>query len=267
MTRGRVEPDVREHLTTVRGRVVRSLTVGEQRSSTRPLVVIVPGLGLPFYTLPTARALVARGLDATVLDLPGFGSSLPWPTRPSIHAIGLTAARWVEETASGRPVVVLGHSTGGQAALTTGLALSARRRALAVVLAGTTFAPEQRRLWRLAAATPLAYRDDGPAELDPGELYRGRTGIVAMLHSGLRDAPEQRVSHLPVPLTVTAGVHDAFVPVPWLDRLACSARSAPSVRTSLLDGSHNNLFTHPDAVADLVALAAEDAVQDAAHAG
>ena len=41
-----------------------------------PLVVVLPGLGLPFYTLPTARALVARGLDGTVLDLPGFGSSL-----------------------------------------------------------------------------------------------------------------------------------------------------------------------------------------------
>ncbi|MER7072755.1 alpha/beta hydrolase [Terrabacter sp. NPDC000476] len=264
MRRGRADPDTCEHLTTVRGRVVRSLTVGEQRSRTGPLVVIVPGLGLPFYTVPTARALVARGLDVAVLDLPGFGSSLPWPTRPSIHAVGLTAARWVEATASGRPVVVLGHSTGGQAALTAGLALSARRRALSVVLAGTTFAPEQRRLWRLAGATPLAYRDDGPAEVDVAELYRGRTGIVAMLRSGLRDAPEQRVGHLPVPLTVTAGVHDAFVPVSWLDRLARSARRAPAVRTSLLGGSHNNLFTHPDAVADLVVLAADDATRSGA---
>ncbi|GAA2486495.1 alpha/beta hydrolase [Terrabacter carboxydivorans] len=260
--RGReIGVDLLEHLTPVRGRVVRSLTVGEQRSSTEPLVVIVPGLGLPFYTLPTARALVARGLDAAVLDLPGFGSDRPWPTRPTIHAIGLTAARWVETVAADRPVVLLGHSTGAQAALTAGLALSAHRRAFSVVLAGATFAPEQRHVWRLARATPLAYREDQPDEVDPAELYRGRAGIVAMLHSGLRDAPEQRIAHLPVPVTVTTGVHDAFMPVEWLDLLALSARRAPSVRTSLLGGSHNNLFTHPDEVADLVALAAEDATR------
>jgi pimeloyl-ACP methyl ester carboxylesterase len=126
------------------------------------------------------------------------------------------------------------------------------------VLAGTTFAPEQRRLPRLAWATPFAYRDDGLDEIDPMEVYRGRTGIVAMLRSGLDDAPEERIAHLSGPVTVTAGVHDAFVPVTWLDLLARSARSAASVRTCLLGGSHNNLFTHPDEVADLVVLAARD---------
>lgn len=260
--RGRdLGPDVHEHLTTVQGRVVRSLSVGEQPASAKPLVVVVPGLGLPFYTLATARALVARGLDATVLDLPGFGSGRPWPTRPGIHAIGLTAARWIEATAARRPVVVLGHSTGAQAALTAGLALSARRRAFSVVLAGPTFAPEQRRLPTLAAATPFAYRDDRPDEFDPAELYRGRAAIVAILRSGLRDAPDQRIARLPVPVTVTAGVHDAFVPGHWLEQLALSARAAPTVRTSRLGGSHNNLFTHPDEVADLVVLAAEDATR------
>ena len=93
------------------------------------------------------------------------------------------------------------------------------------------------------------------------EVYRGRTGIVAMLHSGLRDAPEERIAHLPVPVTVTAGVLDAFVPTHWLDLLARSARTAPTVRTSRLGGSHNNLFTHPDEVADLVLRAAEDATR------
>lgn len=254
--------DVRDRWTTVRGRTVHALTIGvpgEIGSGTDPLVVIVPGLGLPFYTLPTARALVARDLDTVVLDLPGFGSNRPWPTRPNIHAVGLTAARWVEAQAPERPVVVVGHSTGAQAALTAGLALSAGRRGLSVVLAGPTFAPEQRRLRRLAAATPFAYRSDPPTELNPAELYRGRAGIVTMLHSGLRDAPERRIAGLPVPVTLTAGAHDAFAPLEWIDLLARSARRAPRVRTSLLGGSHNNLFTHPDEVAGLVALAADDA--------
>jgi pimeloyl-ACP methyl ester carboxylesterase len=250
---------VRERLTTVRGRLVRSLVVGDQPSATKPLVVILPGLGLPFYTLRTARALVARGLACTVLDLPGFGSDGPWSTRPNIHAIGLTASRWLESEPAGRPLVVLGHSTGAQAALTAALTLGARRRCLSLVMAGPTFAPQHRRFPLLALSTPPAYRNDPPSELDPAEVYRGRTGIVAMLQGSLRDAPEERIVDLARPVTVTAGVHDAYAPVEWLDRLATAARNAPSVRTSLLGGSHNNLYTHPDEVADLVRLAARDA--------
>ncbi|KRF45774.1 hypothetical protein ASH01_08230 [Terrabacter sp. Soil811] len=259
-----VGTDVRVQFTSLRGRVVRSLALGGDAPRTTPLVVVLPGLGLPFYTIPTARALVARGLACTVLDLPGFGSDLPRPTSPSIHATGLTAARWIEAQAAGHPVVVLGHSTGGQAALTAALALSARRRDFSLVLAGTTFAPEQRRLHRLARATPFAYRDDRLDQVDAMELYRGRTGIITMLQSGIHDAPEERIAHLPAPLTVTAGVHDAFVPVTWLDQLASSAHSAPSVRTSLLGGSHNNLFTHPEEIAGLVVRAAADATAAAA---
>lgn len=258
MTPSDVVADVRDQHSDVRGRIVHSLAFGQHLTDTSPLVVILPGLGLPFYTRPTARTVAARGLKCTVLDLPGFGSSRPRPTRPTVHAIGMTAARWIELQAPHRPVLVLGHSTGAQAALTAALALSARRRDVALVMAGPTFTPDQRRLVRLAAAVPRAYRHDRPDEVDPAELYRGRTGIVAMLHSGLHDAIEQRIPDLRLPLTLTAGVDDAFAPVDWLDLLARSARQAPSVRTSLLNGSHNNLFTHPEEVAELVVLAAAD---------
>ena len=59
---------------------------------------------------------------------------------------------------------------------------------------------------------------------------------------------------------MTSGFHDSYAPTAWLDTLATSAVAAASTRTSLLGGSHNNLFTHPDELADLVALAAADAV-------
>ncbi|HSU74173.1 MAG TPA: alpha/beta hydrolase [Terrabacter sp.] len=250
-----------EHLTSVRGRVVRWLSTGEDPTGAKPLVVVLPGLGLTFYTRRTAAALAARGLPCAVLDLPGFGSRRPWPTRPDIHAIGLTAARWVESEAADRPVVVLGHSTGAQAALTAALALGPRRLRLSLVMAGPTFCPEQRRLTGLASATPLAYRSDRPTEIDPAEAWRGRTGMVGILGSGLRDGPEERIVHLRAPLTVTSGAHDAYAPFDWLDRLATSARNAPNVRTTRLGGSHNNLYTHAEEVADLVALAAQDAVR------
>lgn len=257
-----VGPDVRVQFTSLRGPVVRSLSLGSDGPGTTPHVVVLPGLGLPFYTIPTARAIASRGLACTVLDLPGFGSNLPRPTSPSIHAAGLLAARWIEARRGGRPVVVLGHSTGGQAALTAALAVGVHHRRLALVLAGTTFAPEQRRLDRLVRATPFAYRDDRLDQIDPMEVWRGRTGILAMLRSGLHDAPEERIARLTAPLTVTAGVHDAFAPLAWLDQLALAATAAPSVRTSLLGGSHNNLFTHPDEVADLVLRAAADTTSE-----
>lgn len=261
---GQGHSGVRERLAAVGpggSRVVRWLAAGEELSAAGPLVVVLPGLGLTFYTRRTATALAELGLPCVVLDLPGFGSPRPWPTRPNIHAIGLTAARWVETHASGRPVVVLGHSTGAQAALTAALALGARRGRLSLVMAGPTFCPQQRRLTGLALATPLAYREDRPTEIHPAEAWRGRTGMLGILASGLRDTPEQRIAHLRVPLTVTSGVHDAYAPFGWLDRLAASARLARTVRTARLGGSHNNLYTHPHEVADLVALAAWDAAE------
>jgi pimeloyl-ACP methyl ester carboxylesterase len=261
--RGQSGRDVSERLTPAGGRAVRSLRVTAPPAlggPADPLVVILPGLGLPFYTLPTARSIVQRGLDCEVLDLPGFGSTRPRATRPNIHAIGLSAAGWIRERDADRPVVVLGHSTGSQAALTAALALAAERTSIALVMAGPTFTPTQRRLVRLAAVTPFAYGDDRPGEVDPAEIRHGRMGIVQVLHSGMRDAPERRIAVLPAPLTITSGVHDAYAPTAWLDTLATCAVAAACTRTSRLGGSHNNLFTHPDELADLLVLAAADAV-------
>ena len=162
-----------------------------------PLVVILPGLGLPFYTLPTARSIVQRGLDCEVLDLPGFGSTRPRPTRPNIHAIGLAAAGWVRARASDRPVVVLGHSTGSQAALTAALALAGERTSYALVMAGPTFAPRQRRVVTAARRRlPSPIATTARARSTRSRSATGALGIAVMLHSGMRDAPERRIAGL-----------------------------------------------------------------------
>lgn len=80
---------------------------------------MLPGLGLPQYTFPLVMAVAALGLRCTVLDLPGFGSGTPDTTRASIHAIGYAAAQWVLAQPEGSVTVLVGHSTGAQAALTT----------------------------------------------------------------------------------------------------------------------------------------------------
>ncbi len=88
------------------------------------------------------------------------------------------------------------------------------------------------------------------------DAARGRLGVLSVLRSGMRDAPEQRLAGLCMPLTLTAGEHDAFAPLPWLATLAAAAVLCPTVRTVVLPGSHNNLSTHPGEVTKVVADAA-----------
>lgn len=216
------------------------------------LVVMLPGLGLPSYLTPTAMSLSARGTTSVVLDLPGFGCGTR-ACAANVHAVGLAAAGWVRRLEAARPVVVVGHSTGAQAALTASLALQEVGRDVSTVLAGPTFAPRQRRLATVTARAPAAYRDDTRGELVVvPEILRGRLGVLGILRSGLRDRPELRVSRLRGALTLTAGVHDAYAPESWLHELAAAAVSADPVRVAVLAGSHNNPFTHPDEVADVI---------------
>ena len=194
-----------------------------------------------------------------MLDLPGFGSTHPLATRPDINAIGLAAAGWLRARAADRPVVIAGHSTASQAALTA--ALDPRPCA-----AATPCSWRARRSPRSSAASPVSCC--GPRsptattarKLHAAEVGRGNVGILAILRSGMRDAPDERIVGLEAPVTLTSGRHDAFAPADWLDTLARSATSAASTRTSRVGGSHNNLYTHPDDLADLSVLAAADAV-------
>jgi pimeloyl-ACP methyl ester carboxylesterase len=233
--------------------------------STRPdaaeLVVLLPGLGLPAYILRLARTLARRGLDVAVLDLPGYrrsGRTAGARTvAPHIDAVGDVAARWTRQRAASRRVVVLGHSTGAQAALTAALELQHDCDVAALVMAGPTFTPPQRRLSRVVVTAPAAYRDDTLGELCVvPDLLRARTAVWSVLRSGLADEPERRVGRLRVPLVVTAGEHDAFAPPWWLRMLASCALEAPSREVALQPGSHNNPYTHPLELAQVVVGAA-----------
>ncbi len=223
------------------------------------LVVLVPGLGLPAYTRPTAVALAAAGLRCAVLDLPGFGSHAPRAASPEIRAMGRVAAQWVAQQDWRGPLAVMGHSTGAQAALTAALVLQETRTA-AVVLAGPTFRPAHRALPRLLAVTPLAYRRDSPGELSAfPQLLRGGRDVVSILRSGMADRIEDRLPALRLPVVLTAGRQDAYAPRSWLDQLARRATASPSVTIAVTPGSHNNLFTQPEAITRVVVRSLERA--------
>lgn len=218
------------------------------RRDSAPLVVVVPGLGLTRYVSRLAAQVRRAGAACEVLDLPGYGSPGPRVTAPDVLSVGrVAAARVAHAAATVRPrrVVLLGHSTGAQAALAAAVEVQQSRDDVAVVLAGPTFAPAQRTLPGLLARVPLAYRHDAPWQLDPRELLRaGPRDLLALVRSGQQDRPEDRVAQLRLPLVLTAGRHDAFAPRTWLDELAGRATSSPAVRVAVLGGSHNNPWTH-----------------------
>lgn len=242
---------VSERLDLVGGVTVRSLVAGPRDAGVH--VVLLPGLGALGYVLPTVRALAARGARCSLLDLPGFGSGRPRPAPATVVGVAEAAAAWIAALGTGRRLILAGHSTGAQAALLATLRLQDRALPAALVLAGPTFAPSQRRLGKLAAVAPAAYRRDSPRELLVlPDFLRAGPDLMSLLRSALADRPEEHVADLHVPLLITAGRHDAFAPRWWLERLVHAASRASGASCVRLPGSHNNPYTQPDLVAKLV---------------
>jgi pimeloyl-ACP methyl ester carboxylesterase len=238
----------------VEGRPVQVLTTTEDVAA--PDVVLLPGLGLPIYLIPLVRHLADRGLTSTILDLPGFGGPGPRACGPSVGEVADVAARWLLDrcAAAPRPVVLVGHSTGAQAALAAAVQLPDDGPVGALVLAGPTVAPRQRNPLRLVAAAPAAYRRDSPKQLFALKyVVQWAPHLVRMLASGTRDAPEQTIRRLRVPVVLTAGRADAFSPPSWLAALAEAAVESPSARIVRLPGSHNTPFTHAGPFSGLLA--------------
>jgi alpha-beta hydrolase superfamily lysophospholipase len=211
---------------------------------------VLPGLSLTGYVVPMARTLAARGLRCAVLDLPGLARRAR-AVAATPTAAGELAARWLDQQTPSGPVVVLGHSTGAAAAVQA--AASAAAPPALLVLAGPTFAPQHRSLRSLVTVAPRAYTRESPGELGPAARLVARPRRVAsIIRSGLQVRLEELVGGVTPPIVLTAGEADALAPVGWLEQLGRSARSSAGVECVLLPGSHNNLFTHPDQVADLV---------------
>lgn len=241
------------------GGPVRSLVFSPQGWVEPTLrVAVFPGLGLPNYLLPLARRLAELGCEVVVFDALAFRGRRA-RVLPTIGGLATAGAEWLAAVVArdpDTPVVVLGHSTGAQVALESVLHSPPRTGVLALVMAGPTFTPAQRRLHRLAGAALTAWRKDPPTELVVlRNLARVRTDVVRIVLSGLRHRPEVRVAALTVPLTVTAGEADSFAPAPWLHELADGA-GGPS-RVVVLPGSHNNVFPHTHEVAALVVTAGD----------
>ncbi|MVA76624.1 alpha/beta fold hydrolase [Auraticoccus sp. F435] len=234
------EPDhgLSQTWTEVDGRPVRSLSTGTVREL--PEVVLLPGLGAPFYLLPWVREL-ARWTRVTVLDLPGFTGGRAASSPSTVEGVAGVAARWLEET--GRSGVVLaGHSSGAQSALRTAVLVPARISG--VVLGGPTVEPRARRPLRLLVRLVRTLSGEVLPELRavaPSYLGSGGLALLRLIWSTLRDRPEDVAPRVAHPVLVVTGEADRLASPEWSQHLAALAGG----RCVPVPGAHNACFTFP----------------------
>lgn len=239
---------VRERWEQVAGRRVRSLRAGWQHED-RADVVLVPGLGALGYLVDTLAGCGGWS-SAHLLDVPGFGHRAARVCPAEVGAVADAVAGWIKEVV-GAPVVLVGHSTGAQAALRVAAAQPELVRSL--VLLGPTFPPEQRTAKGLFRAYVANSRREPtglwPATV-PDYLRGGPREIARFIRSAQQDEPERVITQVGCPVLLARGEHDAFAPQPWVDRLTAAA---PDGRSRVVPGAHTFPFRRGGMTAQLIA--------------
>lgn len=239
-----------------------------------PIVLCWPAMGVPagFYR-PFAVALRDAGLAVVVADLRGTGASQPRPSRACRYGYDELAAdvsaviAHLEPDRGGRPIVLLGHSLGGQACLlhlartaepaVAGLALVAvglpywrvyRRRKLAV-LAFTQAIHATSTLLRVWPGWGFGGRQSRGVIRD--WAYTARTGEFPPI-AGLD--METAVARVRTPVLAVSLERDQYTPAPTVDHLVGKLAAAP-VRREHYDGTadHFQWARSPEPVAGRVA--------------
>jgi pimeloyl-ACP methyl ester carboxylesterase len=224
--------------TTIEGRPLRCLQAGE--STAYPEVVILPGLGAPFYIAPWAEQ-IATWARVVVLDLPGWRRGRAQSSPPTVSGVAHVAAAWLAGT-DRREVVLIGHSSGAQSAIRVAHMVPDRLRG--VVLGGPTLVPQARRvpglLRRLVPTLAEEERGEIPAVM-PSYARSGGIPLLWLIASSMRDRPEEAARGLIPPVLVITGERDRIAPPAWGQHLAGLAAG----QCVVLPGAHNTCFTFP----------------------
>lgn len=219
-------------------RPVRSLVAGAPVDGVSPLVV-VPGLGALGYLAPLVHAC-ATWTQVHLLDVPGFGHRVTADCPAGLGHITETVGAWLDGTGGAR-VLLLGHSTGAQAALR--VALDRPDRVALLALGGATFPPQARAPGALLRRVVATLRHERAGELPAVLPYylRGARRLPELLASALADRPEDVVGAVAPPVLVLRGEHDLLCPPDWAARLTRGGRDV------VLPGGHNAPYTSPEA--------------------
>ncbi|WP_197973796.1 alpha/beta fold hydrolase [Streptomyces gossypiisoli] len=225
---------------------MRSRSVGQPRPGV-PEVVLVQGMAVSDYLLPGLGAF-GQWSRAHLVELPGFAGSGDPPHELDVPEFGRCVADWLSARELG-PVVLVGHSSGTQVAARAALW---HRDVVAVVLASPTVDPVARGWVRLL----IRWRLDSRRE--PGGLSEShrpewrRAGLRRLLHTAhvhLKDALEDAVAQLDVPLLVIRGRDDRIGTARWAHHLS---QLVPDGACIEVPGAHTFPWLDPQAWSDPV---------------
>lgn len=200
-----------------------------------------------------------EGLDAIVVDLPGFGATPAPDTAMGARGYADTLMPLFESFE--RPPVLLGHSFGGRVAVD----LASRHQVAGLVLSGVPL------LRRMAPARPapgfravrLAHRyhlvsDERMERLRKSRGspdYRNATGVMRdVLVRVVNESYETQLAALDCPVRLVWGAEDRQVPVSVAHQAAEMLRGRMSVSVEVVPGAgHMLVSSHPDVIASAVA--------------
>ena len=227
------------HWDRLEHRPLRSLRAGTAHHGV-PELVLVPGLGALGYLLPLVRACAAW-TRVHLLDVPGFGHASTAACPASLADVTRDVTAWLDVVA-GAPVLLMGHSTGAQAAVHA--ALARPKSVASLALASPTFPPDVRRWRPLAArvARTIPYESVGLIGATLPQYLRGRSGVLTLLRTAMDDAPDALLPAVACPVTVVRGMHDALCPEHWASALADRTPHGDRVT---VPGAHNFPYNAP----------------------
>jgi pimeloyl-ACP methyl ester carboxylesterase len=212
--------------------------------------VVLPGLGLDTEAWAPTLHRLGDGPGTFVRRLPGYGQ--PAPRGVDLHPRALAADVMATLPSDVGPVVVLGHSASCQIA--AHLAAIEPSRVASLVLVGPTTDPRAATWPRLARRWVATALHETPRQVPALVRQYRRTTVGAMLRSmesARRDAIEEALAPVRVPILVVRGRHDRICPEDFGAAVArCGARGGDLV--TLGAGAHMVPLTHGHLLASAI---------------
>ena len=142
-----------------------SASIAVRQLGEGPPLLLLPAAGRAAADFDPIRDDLARCWRTISLDWPGMGESAPAPEAPSVSSLAALVGDLARTIAE--PMVVLGHSVGGHAAIELALAQPSRVRGLVLVdSAGFARVEASRRRPGYAEAVAAVWRSFARPEVD-----------------------------------------------------------------------------------------------------
>ncbi len=213
------------------------------------------------YLMPTARVLAARGVNV-VPDLPGYGRSERRDHVLDIPALAETTTALLDRLEIDRAVLV-GNSMGCAISLEIAHATPERVHSLVLVApaGGVHNRPLGRALGQLARD---AFRESPrmfPVAL-PDYVRFGPLNGLRLFRELTRYPALERLLDVPVPTLAVLGARDPLMPPRERIREVVGLASERLAVAVVDDAAHAVNFSHPEALAGLIEMWLDDALDD-----